>query len=69
MNAAQQSAAPVAALFISDLHLQEAHPAIAAAFLTLSSEEIARLDALEVAGEKEIELGHNWFDGVTPPLR
>ena len=38
MSAAQQGAAP-AALFISDLHLQEAQPAITAAFLAFMAQQ------------------------------
>jgi aryl-alcohol dehydrogenase-like predicted oxidoreductase len=50
------------------LHVSRLEENTAAAELTLTGAEIARLDALEVAGEREIALGHNWFDGVTPPL-
>ncbi|MFC4032382.1 aldo/keto reductase [Streptomyces polygonati] len=38
----------------------------AAAELVLTAEEIARLDALPVSGQRDIELGHNWSYGVTP---
>jgi aryl-alcohol dehydrogenase-like predicted oxidoreductase len=37
-----------------------------AAELVLTDEEVARLNDLPVSGEKEISLGDNWFDGVTP---
>ena len=50
------------------LHVSRLEENTAAAELTLTGAEIARLDALQVAGEREIALGHNWFDGVTPPL-
>jgi aryl-alcohol dehydrogenase-like predicted oxidoreductase len=50
------------------LHVSRLEENTAAAGLTLTGAEIARLDALPVTGEREIELGHNWFDGVTPPL-
>jgi aryl-alcohol dehydrogenase-like predicted oxidoreductase len=50
------------------LHVSCLEENTAAAGLTLTSAEIARVDALPVMGEREIELGHNWFDGVTPPL-
>jgi hypothetical protein len=40
----------------------------AAAGLTLAGAEIARLDALPVTGQREVELGYNWSYGVTPPL-
>jgi hypothetical protein len=39
----------------------------AAAERTLTGAEIARLDALPVTGEREIEPGYNWSYGVTPP--
>jgi diketogulonate reductase-like aldo/keto reductase len=41
----------------------------AAAALTLADDEIARLDKVTVSGDKEVALGHNWFDGVTPQPR
>jgi aryl-alcohol dehydrogenase-like predicted oxidoreductase len=50
------------------LHVSRLDENTAAAGLTLTGAEIARLDALPVTGEREIELGHNWFVGVTPPL-
>jgi aryl-alcohol dehydrogenase-like predicted oxidoreductase len=50
------------------LHVSRLEENTAAAGLTLTGAEIARLDALPVTGQREIELGHNWFDGVTPPL-
>jgi aryl-alcohol dehydrogenase-like predicted oxidoreductase len=37
-----------------------------AAELNLSADEIARLDASSVLGERETELGHNWTSGTTP---
>jgi aryl-alcohol dehydrogenase-like predicted oxidoreductase len=39
----------------------------AAAQLTLTADDIARLDALTIVGDRETELGHNWSHGVTPP--
>jgi len=36
--------------------------------LTLTAQDVARLDALPVSGEREGEAGDNWFDGVTPAL-
>lgn len=41
----------------------------AAAAFTLTDGEIARLDEVTVSGDKEIALGHSWFDGVTPQPR
>jgi aryl-alcohol dehydrogenase-like predicted oxidoreductase len=43
----------------------------AAANLTLSLEQVAELDAITVAGDREQQAAmdaQNWFDGVTPPL-
>jgi aryl-alcohol dehydrogenase-like predicted oxidoreductase len=50
------------------LHLSRLEENAAAAELALGADEIARLDALPVSGEREVELGHNWSYGVTPPL-
>ncbi|MGR3867140.1 aldo/keto reductase [Streptomyces graminifolii] len=49
------------------LHVSRLEENTAAADLRLTAEEIARLDTLPVVGEREGEVGHNWFDGVTPP--
>ncbi|MEV4599022.1 aldo/keto reductase [Amycolatopsis sp. NPDC049253] len=38
------------------------------AWLELTGDELKRLDALTVAGEREVSLDHNWSYGVTPPL-
>ncbi|GAA5178495.1 aldo/keto reductase [Rugosimonospora acidiphila] len=51
------------------LHVSRLEENAGAAELTLDAAEIARLDALPVTGERESELGHNWFYGVTPPRR
>ncbi|MBM9504417.1 aldo/keto reductase [Streptomyces sp. KK5PA1] len=48
------------------LHVSRLEENTAAADLVLTPEEIARLDALPVAGARESELGHNWSYGVTP---
>jgi aryl-alcohol dehydrogenase-like predicted oxidoreductase len=50
------------------LHVSRLEENSAAAELALTSADTARLDALPVTGEREIELGHNWSYGVTPPL-
>jgi aryl-alcohol dehydrogenase-like predicted oxidoreductase len=50
------------------LHVSRLAENAAAAGLVLAGAEIARLDALPVAGQREIELGYNWTRGVTPPL-
>jgi aryl-alcohol dehydrogenase-like predicted oxidoreductase len=50
------------------LHVSRMEENTAAAGLTLAGAEIARLDALPVTGQREIELGYNWSYGVTPPL-
>jgi hypothetical protein len=39
---------------------------VAAAGLTLTTAQIARLGAVAVQGERESDLSHNWFSGVTP---
>ncbi|MEU6603099.1 aldo/keto reductase [Streptomyces flaveolus] len=49
------------------LHVSRLEENSAAADLPLTSEEIARLDTLPVVGVRQGEVGHNWFDGVTPP--
>ncbi|MFD3451944.1 aldo/keto reductase [Streptomyces sp. NPDC058691] len=49
------------------LHVSRLEENTAAAGLSLADEEIARLDALPVTGERETEMGHNWSYGVTPP--
>ncbi|MEU3986619.1 aldo/keto reductase [Streptomyces sp. NPDC026672] len=49
------------------LHVSRLEENTGAAALTLTAEEITRLDALPVSGERESELGHNWSYGVTPP--
>ncbi|MFJ4783789.1 aldo/keto reductase [Streptomyces sp. NPDC088794] len=49
------------------LHVSRLEENSAAADLRLTPEEISRLDTLPVVGEREGEVGHNWFDGVTPP--
>jgi aryl-alcohol dehydrogenase-like predicted oxidoreductase len=51
------------------LHVSRLEENAAAAELTLTDTDIARLDALTVIGERETEMGHNWSYGVTPPLR
>ncbi|MCQ8828121.1 aldo/keto reductase [Streptomyces malaysiensis] len=51
------------------LHLSRLEENSGAAEVALTEEEIARLDALPVSGERESELGHNWSYGVTPPQR
>lgn len=48
------------------LHVSRLEENTAAADLRLTDEEIIRLNDLPVAGEKELALGGNWFDGVTP---
>jgi aryl-alcohol dehydrogenase-like predicted oxidoreductase len=40
----------------------------AAADLVLTADEVTRLSAIEVTGDRESELGHNWGFGTTPPL-
>ncbi|MCF3960768.1 aldo/keto reductase [Streptomyces fuscigenes] len=37
-----------------------------AADVTLTADEIARLDSTSAHGARESELGHNWSEGVTP---
>jgi aryl-alcohol dehydrogenase-like predicted oxidoreductase len=51
------------------LHVARLEENAAAADLVLTDEEITRLNDLPVIGEKEIALGGNWFDGVTPAAR
>ena len=51
------------------LHVFRLEENTAAAGLTLTAAEIARLDALPVDGEREIDMGSNWSYGITPPLR
>lgn len=51
------------------LHVSRLEENAAAAGLTLTAEEISRLNALVVSGERENELGYNWSNGVTPPRR
>jgi aryl-alcohol dehydrogenase-like predicted oxidoreductase len=48
------------------LHVHRLEENAGAAALTLSEEELRRLDALPVSGERESELGHNWSYGTTP---
>ncbi|GGJ79320.1 oxidoreductase [Streptomyces camponoticapitis] len=48
------------------LHISRLEENAAAAELTLTDAELARLDALKVVGERETEMGHNWSYGVTP---
>ncbi len=50
------------------LHVSRLEENAAATAVTLTGDEITRLDALPVAGERESDLGHNWFNGITPPL-
>ena len=50
------------------LHVSRLEENSAATGLTLTGAEMAGLDALQVAGKREIELGYNWTYGVTPPL-
>jgi aryl-alcohol dehydrogenase-like predicted oxidoreductase len=50
------------------LHVSRLEENSFATGLTLSEAELTRLDALQVAGQREIELGYNWSYGVTPPL-
>ncbi|MEV0071432.1 aldo/keto reductase [Amycolatopsis sp. NPDC050768] len=38
------------------------------ASLELAGDELKRLDALTVTGEREVALDHNWSYGVTPPM-
>ncbi|WP_422771906.1 aldo/keto reductase [Plantactinospora sp. WMMC1484] len=43
----------------------------AAAAVTLSDDQLARLNAIRIDGEREAQANReipNWFDGVTPPL-
>jgi aryl-alcohol dehydrogenase-like predicted oxidoreductase len=51
------------------LHVSRLEENTAAATLALAADEVARLDALPVSGEREVDLGHNWSYGVTPPRR
>ena len=51
------------------LHVARLEENAAAAGLSLAGEEIARLDALPVHGDRETEMGHNWSNGLTPPRR
>jgi aryl-alcohol dehydrogenase-like predicted oxidoreductase len=39
-----------------------------AADLTLTLQELVRLNAIKIAGERESDLGNNWGFGTTPPL-
>lgn len=50
------------------LHVSRLEENAAATGLILTGAEMAGLDALQVAGQREIELGYNWTYGVTPPL-
>ncbi|GLY40327.1 aldo/keto reductase [Amycolatopsis sp. NBRC 101858] len=50
------------------LHASRLEENAGAVALTLTAQDIARLDALPVSGEREGEVGDNWFDGVTPAL-
>ncbi|MEU6491719.1 aldo/keto reductase [Streptomyces sp. NPDC046984] len=50
------------------LHLSRLEENSAAVDVELTLEEITRLDALPVVGEREMDLGNNWIDGITPPL-
>lgn len=50
------------------LHVSRLEENAAAAGLTLTTDEIARLDGLPVSGDRETELGHNWSNGLTPAL-
>jgi len=51
------------------LHVSRLEENAAATELTLDSAEIARLDGLAVSGDRESEMGYNWFNGVTPARR
>ncbi|UWE10710.1 aldo/keto reductase [Actinacidiphila bryophytorum] len=51
------------------LHVSRLEENSGASLVDLTAQEIARLDALPVVGERESEAGHNWQDGVTPPLK
>jgi diketogulonate reductase-like aldo/keto reductase len=50
------------------LHVSRLEENSAATGLTLTGAEMAGLDALQVAGQRETELGYNWTYGVTPPV-
>jgi aryl-alcohol dehydrogenase-like predicted oxidoreductase len=51
------------------LHVSRLAENAAAADVVLTPAEITRLDAIKVVGEREVDLGHNWSYGVTPPPR
>ncbi|MFJ5265046.1 aldo/keto reductase [Streptomyces sp. NPDC088387] len=51
------------------LHVSRLEENSGAGKVTLTAEEVARLDALPVVGARETESGRNWFNGVTPPRR
>jgi aryl-alcohol dehydrogenase-like predicted oxidoreductase len=51
------------------LHVARLEENAAAAALTLTDDEITRLNAMKVVGERELEISDNWLGGVTPPLR
>ncbi len=51
------------------LHISRLEENSGAVGLVLTAGEIARLNDLPVHGEKEISLGGNWFDGITPAAR
>ena len=50
----------------ADRYLEQNAPA---ATVTLTGEQIERLDAITVIGSREVRLDGNWTDGVTPALR
>ncbi|MFJ9756478.1 aldo/keto reductase [Streptomyces sp. NPDC101149] len=50
------------------LHVSRLEENSAAVDVELTLEEITRLDTLPVLGEREMDLGNNWIDGITPPL-
>lgn len=51
------------------LHVSRLEENIGAARLPLTSAERARLDALQVTGEREVLMDQNWSYGLTAPLR
>lgn len=50
------------------LHVSRLEENVGAAVLSLTDEELARLNDLQVVGEREVLMDHNWANGVTPPL-
>ncbi|MDX3853106.1 aldo/keto reductase [Streptomyces sp. AK02-01A] len=50
------------------LHVSRLEENTGAARLALTGAELARLNGLQVVGERETRMDHNWSYGVTPPL-